>query len=251
MDAQGKVLIKLDEDAGARRGRATRSRQGVRGDRHPVPAFLPQSRARAARQGDHRGESSAISSSPPRTSCRRNTASSSAPRRRRPTPMSGRACGAISARWATISMPPASRGDFLIVQSTGGLFGVDEAQSACIRMLESGPAAGVIGTKALCDRIGLEQRHRLRHGRHHRQGRRHPRRQRADDRQRADRRLCHRPAGADADDRHPGGRHRRRRRSRASRSAARCMSGRKAPARSPARCATASAAPSRPSPTPI
>src|SRR5215470_886063 len=47
-------------------------------------------------------------------------------------------------------------GDFLIVQSTGGLFGVDEARSACIRMLESGPAAGVIGTKALCDRIGLK-----------------------------------------------------------------------------------------------
>jgi N-methylhydantoinase A len=46
-------------------------------------------------------------------------------------------------------------GEFLIVQSTGGLFGVDEAQSACIHMLESGPAAGVIGTKALCDRIGL------------------------------------------------------------------------------------------------
>jgi N-methylhydantoinase A len=46
-------------------------------------------------------------------------------------------------------------GEFLIVQSTGGLFGVDEAQSACIKMLESGPAAGVIGTKALCDRIGL------------------------------------------------------------------------------------------------
>ena len=47
-------------------------------------------------------------------------------------------------------------GDFLVVQSTGGLFGVEEAQSACIRMLESGPAAGVIGTKALCDSIGLE-----------------------------------------------------------------------------------------------
>jgi N-methylhydantoinase A len=46
-------------------------------------------------------------------------------------------------------------GDFLIVQSTGGLFGLDEAQHACIRMLESGPAAGVIGTKALCDSIGL------------------------------------------------------------------------------------------------
>ena len=47
-------------------------------------------------------------------------------------------------------------GDFLIVQSSGGLFGVDEAQSSCIRMLESGPAAGVIGTKALCDSIGLK-----------------------------------------------------------------------------------------------
>src|SRR5205807_9867397 len=46
-------------------------------------------------------------------------------------------------------------GDFLIVQSTGGLFGADEAQSSCIKMLESGPAAGVIGTKALCDGIGL------------------------------------------------------------------------------------------------
>jgi N-methylhydantoinase A len=46
-------------------------------------------------------------------------------------------------------------GDFLIVQSTGGLFGLDEAQHACVRMLESGPAAGVIGTKALCDGIGL------------------------------------------------------------------------------------------------
>src|SRR5262245_38355041 len=46
-------------------------------------------------------------------------------------------------------------GEFLIVQSTGGLFGADEARSACIKMLESGPAAGVIGTKALCDSIGL------------------------------------------------------------------------------------------------
>ena len=46
-------------------------------------------------------------------------------------------------------------GEFLIVQSTGGLFDADEARSACIKMLESGPAAGVIGTKALCDGIGL------------------------------------------------------------------------------------------------
>ncbi len=46
-------------------------------------------------------------------------------------------------------------GAFLIVQSTGGLFDVADARRSCIRMLESGPAAGVIGTKALCDSIGM------------------------------------------------------------------------------------------------
>ena len=47
-------------------------------------------------------------------------------------------------------------GSFLIVQSTGGLFDIDEARSSCIRMLESGPAAGVIGSKTLCVNIGLQ-----------------------------------------------------------------------------------------------
>jgi N-methylhydantoinase A len=46
-------------------------------------------------------------------------------------------------------------GNFLIVQSTGGLFDVADGRNACIRMLESGPAAGVVGTKALCDSIGM------------------------------------------------------------------------------------------------
>ncbi|MFA6264650.1 MAG: hydantoinase/oxoprolinase family protein [Pseudolabrys sp.] len=47
-------------------------------------------------------------------------------------------------------------GTFLVVQSTGGLFDIEEAQQSCIRMLESGPAAGVIGSKVLCDTIGLK-----------------------------------------------------------------------------------------------
>jgi len=47
-------------------------------------------------------------------------------------------------------------GSFLIVQSTGGLYEADQAQSHCIRMLESGPAAGVIGTQALCHELGIE-----------------------------------------------------------------------------------------------
>jgi N-methylhydantoinase A len=46
-------------------------------------------------------------------------------------------------------------GSFFVMQSNGGLFDVERAQRECIRMLESGPAAGVIGAKAVCDRLGL------------------------------------------------------------------------------------------------
>lgn len=48
-------------------------------------------------------------------------------------------------------------GRFLIVQSTGGLFDLAQAREECIRMLESGPAAGVIGARALCHDIGLSK----------------------------------------------------------------------------------------------
>ena len=47
-------------------------------------------------------------------------------------------------------------GSFLVVQSTGGLFEAEQAKSHCIRMLESGPAAGVIGAQALCRTLGLD-----------------------------------------------------------------------------------------------
>ena len=47
-------------------------------------------------------------------------------------------------------------GSFLVVQSTGGLYEAEQAQSQCIRMLESGPAAGVIGTQALCHTLKLD-----------------------------------------------------------------------------------------------
>src|SRR5215475_11450039 len=46
-------------------------------------------------------------------------------------------------------------GSFLVVQSTGGLYEAAQAQSQCVRMLESGPAAGVIGTQALCRTLGI------------------------------------------------------------------------------------------------
>ena len=47
-------------------------------------------------------------------------------------------------------------GSFLIVQSTGGLYESEQALTQCIRMLESGPAAGVIGAQALCRRLGIK-----------------------------------------------------------------------------------------------
>ena len=47
------------------------------------------------------------------------------------------------------------RGSFYAVQSTGGLFPVEHARRDCVRMLESGPAAGVIGAQAICAQMGL------------------------------------------------------------------------------------------------
>jgi N-methylhydantoinase A len=46
-------------------------------------------------------------------------------------------------------------GSFLVVQSTGGLYDGEQARRQCVRMLESGPAAGVIGAQALCDALGM------------------------------------------------------------------------------------------------
>jgi N-methylhydantoinase A len=48
------------------------------------------------------------------------------------------------------------KGSFLVVQSTGGLYESSQAQEHCVRMMESGPASGVIGTRAMCAAIGLE-----------------------------------------------------------------------------------------------
>ena len=47
------------------------------------------------------------------------------------------------------------RGAFLLVQSTGGLYQSRQARVECVRMLESGPAAGVVGAQALCRELKL------------------------------------------------------------------------------------------------
>ena len=47
-------------------------------------------------------------------------------------------------------------GAFMVVQSTGGLFEAHQARRECVRMLESGPASGVVATQALCREMGIE-----------------------------------------------------------------------------------------------
>jgi N-methylhydantoinase A len=46
-------------------------------------------------------------------------------------------------------------GAFMLVQSTGGLYQSEQAKAECVRMLESGPAAGVVGVQALARELGL------------------------------------------------------------------------------------------------
>ncbi|TMH42215.1 MAG: hydantoinase/oxoprolinase family protein [Betaproteobacteria bacterium] len=46
-------------------------------------------------------------------------------------------------------------GSFLLVQSTGGLYESHQARTQCVRMLESGPAAGVVGAQALCSALDI------------------------------------------------------------------------------------------------
>src|SRR6516162_747622 len=154
MDAHGKVLIELDEDQ-VRAAVADAGRQGVeaiailflhsyRNPAHEqrVKKIIEESHPHLFVTASHE------LSQEYREFERTSTAAANAyigPRVRR-------YLGEIGDHLAAAGFD----GDFLIVQSTGGLFGVEEAQSACIRMLESGPAAGVIGTKALCDRIGLK-----------------------------------------------------------------------------------------------
>jgi N-methylhydantoinase A len=47
-------------------------------------------------------------------------------------------------------------GEFLIMQSNGGLSDVELARRQCIQMMESGPAGGVIGAVRLADILGLD-----------------------------------------------------------------------------------------------
>ena len=101
-------------------------------------------------------------------------------------------------------------GAFLVVQSTGGLYDVAQARHDCVHMLESGPAAGVIAGRALARAVGIENAITFDMGGTTGQVGGDLRRRGPDHGERQDRRLRAGPAGADRDDGHLRGRHRRR-----------------------------------------
>jgi N-methylhydantoinase A len=47
-------------------------------------------------------------------------------------------------------------GPFLVAQANGGLYAAEQAKLQGVRMLGSGPAAGVIGARALCHDLGID-----------------------------------------------------------------------------------------------
>jgi N-methylhydantoinase A len=154
MDAQGKVLIPLDEDA-LRAAAAAAVGAGVQAiavlflHSYRNPAHEQRAKAIIAERYPHLFVTASHELSQEyREFERTSTTAANA----YVGPSVRRYLGEMGEHLAAAGFG----GDFLIVQSTGGLFGIEEAQSACIRMLESGPAAGVIGTKALCDSIALE-----------------------------------------------------------------------------------------------
>ena len=153
IDSQGKVLIKLDEDA-VRAAAAAAVAQGVQAIAilflHSYRNPAHEERAKAIIAASH-PQLFVTASHELSQEYREFERTSTAVANAYVGPSVRRYLGEMGDHLEAACFG----GDFLIVQSTGGLFDVDEAQSACIRMLESGPAAGVIGTKALCDGIGL------------------------------------------------------------------------------------------------
>ncbi len=188
--ADGAVHKPLDEDAGARRWRASCKARGV----EAVAILLLHSYRNPAHEqrveADRARGDCPAPSSPPRTNCRRNIASSSAPRPSPPTPMSARASRAYLGELESHLRDDGLRAaTSMSCNRPAACSRSAHARRDCVRMLESGPGGRRHRRPGDLRAARPARCHRLRHGRHHGQGRRHHRRQAADDRQRADRRL--------------------------------------------------------------
>jgi hypothetical protein len=119
----------------------------------------------------------------------------------------------------------------LLMQSNGGLTTAKAAALTPMHIIESGPAAGVVGVQALMRRIGIADL--VRYGRYHREG------------------VADREWRGDPRCRVPGRRRHRARLAALVRCRLYAEGAGDRPARRPARSPTTKAAPNRPSPTPI
>ena len=89
------------------------------------------------------------------TRSRANTANSNAVRPSPSTLMSGHGSVAISTRWSGAPRDEGCCGALMIMQSNGGMYDLAAARNLPVQMMELGPAAGVAGTQALCNELGI------------------------------------------------------------------------------------------------
>ena len=163
-------LIPLDEDEGARHLADIFERESIEAVRS---CFCIPIAIRSTRTGERNFPGGFRTfSSPLRTNYRRNIANSSVPRRSPPTPLSGRACSDYLGEIATHLKGRGIQRQLSSCSRPAGSSSSSEAQRQCIRMLESGPRPASSAPRR-CATARPEERHRLRHGRHHREGRRH------------------------------------------------------------------------------
>ena len=151
MRADGDVLMPLDEAQRARALRRELKRERRRGGRDPAPALL-RNPAHEQRVKAHRAGAAAG-----RLRLRLARAVAGIPRVRARLDRGGqRLCRparatAISARSTSTSQRTGFGGTFLRrAVDRRPVSSRTQAQRECVRMLESGPAAGVIGAQALC-----------------------------------------------------------------------------------------------------
>ena len=81
-------------------------------------------------------------------------------------PICNRKFRAISAGWRTALKVGGFAGEFMIVQSNGGVMDVDTAARLPVRTALSGPAAGVIAAGYIAQAAGFPGCDHRRHGRH-------------------------------------------------------------------------------------
>ena len=154
VSASGDIRVPLDP-AEAERVLDGLAGGGRRGARRLPAQRLREPRPRAgARDADRPSRPAPPAVGEPARSCPRSR-STSGPRRRSSTPTSRRSSAATWRRWSRGSREIDVTAPLLVMQSNGGLTSAEAAGRFPMHIVESGPAAGVVGAQALARQLGL------------------------------------------------------------------------------------------------